>query len=45
MKAYIAICIGAGVKTFPRDEDVPFADFPMNFKNALYFGTMAKQSR
>jgi excinuclease ABC subunit A len=39
MKAYYRHLQLALVKHFHVDEDVPFADLPDEFKNALYFGT------
>ena len=39
MRAYYQKLQGALVKHFHIDEDVPFADLPDTFKNALYFGT------
>jgi excinuclease ABC subunit A len=39
MQAYYRQLQGALVKHFQIDEDVPFADLPDEFKNALYFGT------
>ena len=39
MRAYYQKLQGALVKHFHIDEDVPFADLPNTFKNALYFGT------
>src|SRR5438067_4716407 len=39
MRAYYEKLQGALVKHFQVDEDIPFADLPDNFKNALYFGT------
>src|SRR5438874_4734475 len=39
MRAYYEKLQGALVKHFRVDEDIPFADLPDNFKNALYFGT------
>jgi len=39
MQAYYRQLRGALVKHFQVDEDVPFADLPDEFKNALYFGT------
>src|SRR6059036_2372538 len=39
MQAYYRQLQGALVKHFQVDEDVPFADLPDAFKNALYFGT------
>jgi excinuclease ABC subunit A len=39
MQAYYRQLQGALVKHFQVDEDVPFADLPNEFKNALYFGT------
>src|SRR5207253_8154963 len=39
MQAYYRQVQGALVKHFQIDEDVPFADLPDEFKNALYFGT------
>src|SRR5216110_3337855 len=39
MQAYYRQLQGALVKHFEIDEDVPFADLPDEFKNALYFGT------
>ena len=39
MRAYYQKLQGALVKHFHIDEDVPFADLPDAFKNALYFGT------
>src|SRR5712691_6931557 len=39
MQAYYRQLQGALVKHFQIDEDVPFADLPNEFKNALYFGT------
>jgi excinuclease ABC subunit A len=39
MKAYYSHLQLALVKHFHVDEDVPFADLPDEFKNALYFGT------
>src|SRR5437867_1343535 len=39
MQAYYRQLQGALVKHFQVDEDVPFADLPDEFKNALYFGT------
>jgi excinuclease ABC subunit A len=39
MQAYYQKLQGALVKHFRVNEDVPFADLPDSFKNALYFGT------
>src|SRR6266404_1055074 len=39
MQAYYRQLQGALVKHFQINEDVPFADLPAEFKNALYFGT------
>ncbi len=39
MQAYYRHLQGALVRHFQVDEDVPFADLPNEFKNALYFGT------
>src|ERR1700720_1423072 len=39
MQAYYRHLQRALVKHFQVDEDVPFADLPNDFKNALYFGT------
>ena len=39
MQAYYRQLQGALVKHFQINEDVPFADLPDEFKNALYFGT------
>src|SRR6266849_3992988 len=39
MQAYYRHLQRALVKHFRVDEDVPFADLPNEFKNALYFGT------
>src|SRR5438132_6882286 len=39
MQAYYRHLQGALVKHFDVDENVPFADFPERFKQALYFGT------
>jgi len=39
MQAYYRHLQRALVKYFQVDEDVPFADLPNDFKNALYFGT------
>src|SRR5947209_1992793 len=39
MQAYYRQLQGALVKHFQVNEDVPFADLPDEFKNALYFGT------
>src|SRR5438128_2300132 len=39
MQAYYRQLQGALVKHFQIDEDMPFADLPDEFKNALYFGT------
>lgn len=39
MRAYYRHLQRALVKHFQVDEDVPFADLPNDFKNALYFGT------
>src|SRR5437773_8864548 len=39
MQAYYRQLQGALVKHFEIDEDVPFADLPDQFKQALYFGT------
>src|SRR5438094_2282936 len=39
MQAYYRQLQGALVKHFQIDEDLPFADLPEEFKNALYFGT------
>jgi excinuclease ABC subunit A len=39
MQAYYRQLQGALVKHFEIDEDVPFANLPDEFKNALYFGT------
>src|SRR5947208_10316463 len=39
MQAYYRHLQGALVKHFDVNEDVPFADLPDEFKNALYFGT------
>ena len=39
MQAYYRHLQGALVKHFRVDEDVPFADLPEPFKEALYFGT------
>jgi excinuclease ABC subunit A len=39
MQAYYRHLQRALVKYFQVDEDVPFADLPYDFKNALYFGT------
>src|SRR5438876_8679968 len=39
MRAYYEKLQGALVKHFQVDEDIPFADLPDEFKNALYFGT------
>jgi excinuclease ABC subunit A len=39
MQAYYRQLQGALVKHFQINEDVPFADLPAKFKNALYFGT------
>src|SRR6266550_8584464 len=39
MQAYYRHLQGALVKHFRVDEDVPFAELPEPFKEALYFGT------
>jgi excinuclease ABC subunit A len=39
MQAYYRHLQGALVKHFRVNEDMPFADLPDEFKNALYFGT------
>jgi excinuclease ABC subunit A len=39
MQAYYRHLQGALVKHFQVDEDVPFAELPVPFKQALYFGT------
>src|ERR1700736_2437557 len=39
MQAYYRYLQGALVKHFRVNEDMPFADLPAEFKNALYFGT------
>src|SRR4051794_18842936 len=39
MQAYYKKLQGALVKHFRVDEEMPFAELPENFKNALYFGT------
>ncbi len=39
MQAYYRHLQGALVKHFHIDDNVPFADLPDTFKNALYFGT------
>ena len=39
MQAYYRHIQASLVKHFGVDEDVPFADLPENFKQALYFGT------
>ena len=39
MQAYYRHLQGALVKHFVVDEDLPFADLPNEFKDALYFGT------
>src|ERR1700730_14859637 len=39
MQAYYRHLQPALLKYFQVDEDVPFADLPNDFKNALYFGT------
>jgi excinuclease ABC subunit A len=39
MQAYYRHLLGALVKHFHVDEDVPFAELPEPFKKALYFGT------
>src|SRR6059058_6480426 len=39
MQAYYRQLQGALIKHFQVNEDVPFADLPDAFKNALYFGT------
>src|SRR6266481_6707840 len=39
MQAYYRQLQGALVKHFQINEDIPFADLPAEFKNALYFGT------
>src|SRR4029077_16949168 len=39
MQAYYRQLQGALVRHFQINEDVPFADLPNEFKNALYFGT------
>jgi excinuclease ABC subunit A len=39
MQAYYRHLQGALVKHFDVDEDVPFAELPESFKQALYFGT------
>jgi excinuclease ABC subunit A len=39
MQAYYRQLLGALVKHFSVDEDVPFAELPEPFKQALYFGT------
>src|SRR5437879_12024017 len=39
MQAYYRQLQGALVKHFQINEDVPFADLPDEFKDALYFGT------
>ena len=39
MQAYYRQLQGALVKHFQVDEDMPFADLPNEFKDALYFGT------
>ena len=39
MQAYYRQLQGALIKHFQVNEDVPFADLPDDFKNALYFGT------
>jgi len=39
MQAYYRHLQGALVKHFRVDENVPFADLPSEFKQALYFGT------
>ena len=39
MQAYYRQLQGALVKHFRVDEEMPFADLPDEFKEALYFGT------
>jgi excinuclease ABC subunit A len=39
MQTYYRHLLGALVKHFRVDEDVPFAELPEQFKEALYFGT------
>src|SRR5262249_48135849 len=39
MRAYYQRLQGALVKHFQIDQDTPFADLPVEVKNALYFGT------
>src|SRR6266496_855507 len=39
MQTYYRHLLGALVKHFRVDEDVPFAELPQQFKEALYFGT------
>jgi excinuclease ABC subunit A len=39
MQTYYRHLVGALVKHFRVDEDVPFAELPEQFKEALYFGT------
>ncbi len=39
MQAYYRELQGALVRHFDVDEDIPFADLPEKFKDALYFGT------
>src|SRR5438067_509358 len=39
MQAYYRQLQGALIKHFQVNEDMPFADLPGEFKNALYFGT------
>ena len=39
MQAYYRQLQGALIRHFQVNEDVPFADLPDQFKNALYFGT------
>ena len=42
MQAYYRQLQGALVKHFRIDEEIPFADLPNEFKQALYFGTDGK---
>jgi excinuclease ABC subunit A len=42
LQSYYRCLQDALVKHFRVNEDVPFADLPDNFKNALYFGTAGK---
>src|SRR3984893_2249972 len=43
MQAYYRQIQASLVKHFSVDEDIPFAELPENFKQALYFGTGAEE--